>query len=115
MFTAPITSRRTHAALHLVEDEKNVVLVANLSQCLQPLAAEMVVPTLTLNRLDDDGADVDVALVDEVPDLALGLLFARNHIGFALRFRQRKIDVWTRDARPIELGEQIGLARIGIR
>src|SRR5437867_7332350 len=75
----------------------------------------MIVTAFALDRLDDDGADVDPALIDEVTDFALGFLFARNHIGFALRFRQRKIDVWTRDARPIEFREQVRLARIGIR
>src|SRR5437762_13448710 len=34
MFAAPITTRRTHAALHFVEDEQNVVFVANFSQFL---------------------------------------------------------------------------------
>ena len=75
----------------------------------------MIVTALALNRLDDDGADVDVALVNEVTNLALGLLFSLNHVRFALRFRQRKIDVWTRHARPIKLCKQIGLARIGVR
>ena len=93
MFAAPVASRCAHAALHFVEDEKDIVLVANLSQLLQPFAAEMIVAAFALDRLDDDGADVDLALVDEVADLALGFLLALDHIGFALRFRQRKIDV----------------------
>ena len=48
----------------------------------------MIVTALALNRLDDDGADVDVALVNEVTNLALGLLFPLNHVRFAVRFRQ---------------------------
>src|SRR5213080_2980656 len=110
MFAAPVAARCAHAALHLIKDQKDIVLVANRSQFLQPFAAEMIVTALTLDRLDDDGADVDPSLIDEVTDFALRVLFARYHIGFALRFRQRKIDVWTRDAWPIELGEQIRLA-----
>jgi hypothetical protein len=74
--------------LHLVEDEKDIGFVANLSQPLQPFTAEMIVAALSLDRLNNDGTDVDVALVDEVADLPLGFLLARNHIGFALRFRQ---------------------------
>src|SRR5881396_3250787 len=115
MFAAPVASRRAHPALHFIKDKKDVVFIANRSQFLEPFAAEMIVSALTLDRLDDDGADVDPALIDEVADFALRLLFARNHIGFALRFRQRKIDVRTRNARPIELREQIRLARIGVR
>src|SRR5436190_22882853 len=115
MFAAPIASRRAHSALHFIKDKKDVVFVANRSQFLQPFAAEMIVSALTLDRLDDDGADVDPSLIDEVTDFALRVLFARNHIGFALRFRQREIDVWTRNAWPIELGEQIRFARIGVR
>src|SRR5436190_23773881 len=105
MFAAPVASRCAHAALHFIKDEKNLVLVANLSQFQQPFAPEMIVTAFTLNRFDDNGADIDAALVYEVTDFAFGLLFARNHIGFALRLRQRKIDMWRRDARPIELGE----------
>ena len=75
----------------------------------------MIVAAFALDRLNDNGADVDPPLVDEVPDLALGFLFARNYVSFALRFRQRKIDVRTRNAGPIEFCEQIRLARVGIR
>ena len=93
MFAAPVATRCAHAALHFVENEKHVVFVANLSQPLQPFTAEMIITAFALDRLDDDGADVDAALIDEVANFALGFLFARDHIGFALRFRQRKIDV----------------------
>src|SRR5437899_12015393 len=114
MFAAPVATRGTHAALHLVKDEEHVVFVANRSQFLQPFAAEMIVSAFALDWLDNDGADVDPTLIDKVADFALGLLFARYHTGFPFRFRQRKIDVRTRDAWPIELGEQIRLARIGV-
>src|SRR6266480_5806986 len=115
MFAAPVASRCAHAALHFIKDEKNLVLIANLSQFVQPFAAEMIVTAFALNGLDDDGANVYATLVNKLADLALGLLFARNHIGFSLRFWQRKIDVRTRDSRPVELSEQVRLARIGIR
>src|SRR2546423_1847427 len=38
MFAAPIATSRAHAALHLVENEKDVVLVANRSQLSEPFA-----------------------------------------------------------------------------
>ena len=55
--------------LHFVEDQEHLVLVADLAQLLQQLAAEMIVAAFALDRLDDDRGDVDAALVDELPDL----------------------------------------------
>src|SRR5260370_40868366 len=74
----------------------------------------MIVAAFALNWLDDDGADVDLTLVDELTDLSLRFFLALDHIRFALRFGQREIDVRTRNARPLEFSEQIRLARIGI-
>src|SRR5262249_50126126 len=74
----------------------------------------MIVAPLTLDRFDDDGADVDVALFDELADLALGFWFALDHVRFALRFRNRKIDGRTRDAGPIKFRKQIRLARVSV-
>ena len=74
----------------------------------------MIVAAFALDRFDDDGADVDLAPVDELTNLSLRFLFALDHIRFALRFGQREIDVRTQNARPIEFSEQIRLARIGI-
>src|SRR5258705_13707902 len=92
MLAAPITTGCAHAALHFIENEKEFVVVANCSQRLQPFAAEMIVAALALDRLNDDGADVDLALVDKIANLPLRVRFAPNYIGFALRFRQRKIN-----------------------
>ena len=88
MFAAPVAACRAHAALHLVENEKDIVFIANLSQLLQPFATEMVVAALPLDGLDDNGADIDLSFVDEIVNLALRLRFALDHIGFTLRFRQ---------------------------
>src|SRR5205807_3620889 len=115
MFAAPIATSHAHPALHLVENQKDVVFIGNSPELLQPFTAEMVVASLALDWLDDDRADINVALLDELVDLALGSLLPFDHVCFALRFRQRKIDVWTRDSRPIGFGEEIRLARIGIR
>src|SRR4029453_13654744 len=114
MFTAPVASRGAHAALHLVKNQEDIVFVGNRSQFLQPFAAEMVVAPLALDRLDDNGANVDVALLDEIADLALGFLFAFNHVRLAFRFRQRKIDARTGDAWPIKFRKQIRFTRIGV-
>src|SRR5438067_13448251 len=75
----------------------------------------MVIAALALDRLDDDGRDVDLILVDVRLDLLLGFLLALDYVCLALRFRQGKINGGTGNARPNELREQIRLARIGIR
>src|SRR6266571_4141442 len=74
----------------------------------------MIIAALALNRLYDDGADVDLALRDAVTNFLFSFFLARNHIRLTLGFWQRKIDVRTRDARPIKLREQIRFARIGV-
>ena len=77
----------------------------------------MIIAALALDRLDDDGADVDLAPlsgVDVSADLFFCFFLARDHIFLALGFRQSEIDVGTGNARPIEFREQIRLARIGI-
>src|SRR4026207_773373 len=74
----------------------------------------MVIAALALDRLDDNGANVDVALLDELADLALCFLFTLDHVRLAFRFRQRKIDRRTRNTRPIKLRKQIRLTRVGI-
>src|SRR5437773_10569183 len=74
----------------------------------------MVIASLALDGLDNKRANIDPALLDKLATLALGLLFALDHIGFALRVRQRKIDARTRHAGPIEFRKQIRLTRIGI-
>src|SRR6476469_4094913 len=98
MFAAPIAARGPHAALHFVENQQDIVFVGNFSQFLQPFTAKMIVAALALDRLDDYGANVDVPLLDEIADLALGFLFALDYIRLAFRFRQRKINARTRDA-----------------
>src|SRR2546428_13636476 len=88
MLEAPIATSHSHAALHLIENQQEVVFVANLSQLLQPFAAKMIVAALALDRFDDQRANIDPALLNELADLTLGFLFPFEHIGFALRFRQ---------------------------
>src|SRR5882757_76020 len=114
MLATPHLSGNTHAALHFVEDEEDVVLIADFAQLLQPFASEIIIAAFTLDRLNDDGADVDLTLVEVSMDLLLRLFLARNHVLLALVFRQSKIDVRTGNARPIKLREQIGLPRIGV-
>src|SRR5436190_19300814 len=58
MLTTPIPSRDSHTALHFIEDEQEVVLVAETAQGLQKLASKMVVTALALDGLDDDRGDI---------------------------------------------------------
>ena len=74
MFAAPVAAGGAHAALHFVENQQDIVFVGNFSQLLQPFTPEMVVAAFALDRLDDDCADVDVALLDEIANFARGLM-----------------------------------------
>jgi len=62
----------------------------------------MVVPTLTLDWLDDDGTDVDLILVDVRPDFLLRFLLAVDDVASRFDSGKEKIDRRTRNARPIE-------------
>ncbi len=87
MLAAPRAHCHTHTALYFVENEKALVIIANLTQLLEPFAAEMIVTALTLDRLDDDGADVNLVVINEFSDFRFRFLFALDHAGFALGFR----------------------------
>ena len=87
MLAAPVTAGRPHAALHFVKNEKDVVLIGDFSQFLQPLATEMIVTALPLNGLDDDRGYIDAAFLEMLPDFPFGFLFPLDHVRFAFRFR----------------------------
>src|SRR5438477_9895134 len=101
MLTAPHLTGDTHAALHFVEDEKDVVFVADLAELFQPFAPEMIIAALALDRFDDDGADVDLMFVDVSMDCLFGFFLTRTDVALAIVFRQRKIGVWTGNTRPV--------------
>src|SRR5437879_10824578 len=100
MFAAPHAAGHADAALHFIENQKDVVRVANFAQLLQPFAAEMVVAAFALDRLDNDRADVDLAPVDRVPYFLFAFFLALERIGLALRFGQREIDARAGDTGP---------------
>ncbi len=115
MFAAPAFTGESHAGLHFVENQQDVILVANLSQRLKPFLAEMMIPAFALNRFDDDRRDVHALLRNDVADLLFRNFFLRRDIFGALRFGQREINERRADARPRELGEVGDLFRVGVR
>ena len=106
MLAAPVLAGDAHAALHFVEDEQHLVLVANAAQGAEQFAAEMIVAALALDRLDNDGGDIGAFLPNEFHDLRFGAFFLRDDVGFALCFRQREVDARSGNARPGELREE---------
>src|SRR5437660_1158305 len=74
----------------------------------------MIVAAFTLNWLDDDGGNVDGAGLQNLGDLRFKPAFAGQGVVGSLRFRQREVERRGRHARPVEFGEVIGLARIGV-
>ena len=115
MLAAPVPAGNAHAALDFVEDEQEVVLVANPPQRAQELAAEMVVAALALDRLDDDGGDVGGLLREDVADLFQGQLLFLDDRRLTLGGRQGEVQARGDDARPGELGEVGDLAGVGVR
>ena len=61
-----------HAALHLVEDQQDAVLVAALAQPLEPRHRRHDVAALAEHRLDDHGADVAVRQLQRQDGVELG-------------------------------------------
>jgi len=48
MLATPVPSGEPHPGLDFVEDQQNVIFIANPSQRLQPFTAEMIVAALAL-------------------------------------------------------------------
>src|SRR6476646_10131195 len=115
MLAAPNPASSTEPGLYLVENQQDIALIANLPQLPQPFATEMIVAAFPLDRFDYDRGDVGPAFIDELPNFRFRFFLALNHIAFALIFREGKIDCWIGNPRPVEFGEQIRLARVGIR
>src|SRR5437868_15014479 len=114
MLATPGAPSSAMPGLHFVETQQDVALVADFPQLAQPFATEMIVAPFSLDRFDYDRGDVGPAFIDECPNFRFRFFLALNHIAFALIFREGKIDCWIGNPRPVELGEQIRLARIGI-
>jgi hypothetical protein len=81
--------------LDFVEDEQEVVVVANPPQRVKKLAAEMVVAPLALDRLDDNGGDVHGFLGEHVADLLEGELFFLDDRRLTLGQRQGEVQAQT--------------------
>src|SRR6185295_4439013 len=114
MFTAPVAACKARAALDLVENQQHAKLVRQLTEFAQPFAAEMIVAALALDRLDDDGRDVQRVRFEDSTNRHLAFAFAHDDVGGSLRFWQGKIDGGCRHPRPIELREMIRLTRVGV-
>src|SRR5436190_1785454 len=87
MFAAPGAPGRAHPALHFIEDEEDFIFVADAPKRLQPFTAKMVIPALALDRLNDDGADVDLAFINKFSDLTFRFLFAVDYVAFLRPFQ----------------------------
>src|SRR5437763_14836722 len=74
----------------------------------------MIVAPFSLDRFDYDRGDVGPAFIEEFTNFRFGFFLALNHIALSLIFREGKIDCWVVNPRPVELGEQIRLALVGI-
>ena len=115
MLAAPIFPADAHAGLHFVKNQKDVILVADAAQRLEPFAAEMIVAAFALHGFDDDGGDIHATFGDDSEYFRLGFLFLCDDVGEALIFRQGVVNKRIADARPGKFGKQLDLARVGVR
>src|SRR5205814_8911371 len=86
MLATPGATSRAEPGLDFVENQKDIILVANLPQLPKPLAAEMIVAALTLDWFDDDRGDVGPAFINEFSDLHFRFFLALDYVAFALLF-----------------------------
>ena len=93
--------------------KKHSCLVRDRSQGLQERGAEVVVAALGLDGLDDDGRDVVRVVREGLLHLLQRALLGRGHVALHLR-RDREAQLGILDARPAELGEEVGLLGIGV-
>jgi len=110
----PHLSGHPHARLHLVDDKHRLVFIGKLAERPEELPSEVVVPPLSLNRLDDDRSDIILVLVERLFDLTDARLLVGDHAGEVLLV-QRIADGGVEHPGPCELREQVGLDRVGVR
>ena len=89
------------SGLNLVEDEECLVLVRDPAQLPQELAAEVIVASLSLDRLDEDRGDSVGISIERRLDLRNEAASAGGRRGLV----QRIMDFRIRDAGPIERRE----------
>src|SRR5580765_1998368 len=115
MFAAPVLAGDTHPTLHFIEDQQNVVFIADRAQSLQKLAPKMIVATLALYWFDDNRGDIRAFRGNYISDLLLCYLFFFDHPSDAFLWRHREIEAWTGHARPWKFSKIGNLARVRVR
>src|SRR5689334_25024774 len=100
MLRAPSLAGRSQTGLDLIKNQQDLVFITDFADFLQPLAAKMVVAALTLDRFNNDGADIGPSFGNPTLNFLGRYFLARDDVFLPLRFRQRKIDERTRNARP---------------
>ena len=80
MLISPHLARKAHTRLHLVDDEHELVLIGERAQLLEELVPKVVVPSLTLDGLDDESRDVVLVLREGLLDLRDGFFFRFDHL-----------------------------------
>ena len=101
-----------HAALYFVHDEQEVVLIGQAPKLGEKFRPKVIVPTLALDRLDDQSGNIVWVGAHGLLDLGHGLGFCFDRFGQDLigdGEAQFRVD----DARPVESGEVHVLARVG--
>jgi len=110
MLPGPHLPGDAHAALDFVEDQDDLVLVADLAQLLEERGPELVVPAFALDCFNDEGADVIRIAPDGLLDLADSHFLKPLHVGQVLL--EGPCDLRGNDTWPVELCEKLVLVRV---
>lgn len=114
MLMCPHLARQSDARLNLIENQEDVVLIADRPQLHEELSPEVVVAAFSLYRLDNQSGDVIGVFFDRLLDFLDGNRFLPLDLG-EVRFIQREFDCWIGDTWPLELRIEVCLRRVGVR
>src|SRR5438105_2657880 len=114
MLATPVFAGSSDSGLDLIKDEQDLVIIANPAERPQPFAPEMIIASLALNWLDNNGSDVLGFAPKDFPNLRLRPPLLLAGVFTARRFGEGKIQARGGNPRPGKFGEIIRLARIGV-
>jgi hypothetical protein len=112
VLVSPELTSETHTSLDLIRDEEDVISISELAELLPVLRAEVVVTSLSLNRLEKDSSYVVALLLEDRFDLSqratLGLLCALQVVS-----NEREGSLGVLNTMPLELREVHVLVGVG--
>src|ERR1044071_8668939 len=114
MLAAPVSTSNADSGLDLVKDEQYVIFIAERAKQLKKFTAKMVIPSLTLDRFNDNSSDMMAFFGKDIADLFFREFLLLKHCLQSLLGRERKIDRGVGNSWPGEFGKQICFSRVRV-